>query len=497
MARGDLKCRLDEAALEIVRLICAFFQLGEGAATKSAPSYSILIGMIYSCALGWVVQAMSSQKSVAEKMRHVLSEIFAGCRLDNLTVHLWDGTTWPDERPRAAVLALKHPDSLGRMFLPGTEVGLAEAYLRNDFDIEGDFEVAFEVGDFLLSRLDDWKKKLKLGGLLIRLPEGDESSIMQRAARELLPRIRGKRHSPQRDRRAVTFHYDVSNDFYQLWLDRGMVYSCAYFRTPNDHLDNAQEQKLDYICRKLRLRAGQRLLDIGCGWGALVIHAAKHFSVHTEGITLSEPQAEWARSRIGKAGLGSNAKIEVRDYRDIAATSESYDAIVSIGMAEHVGRERLPDYFAAAHRALKPGGVFLNQAIAEDVVARPGNLASCRGSFVENYVFPDGDTPPLPIMLRAAERSGFEIRDVENLREHYALTLRHWLRRLEEHHDSALRFVDEATYRVWRLYIAGAAHGFHRGCIAVHQTLLAKLDSSGQTKLPLTRDDWCARQPAM
>ena len=163
-------------------------------------------------------------------------------------------------------------------------------------------------------------------------------------------------------------------------------------------------------------------------------------------------------------------------------------------MAEHVGRERLPDYFAAAHRALKPGGVFLNQAIAEDIVARPGNRD---GSFIEQYVFPDSDIPPLPTMLRAAESSGFEIRDVENLREHYALTLHHWLRRLEAHHDEALRCVDEATYRVWRLYISGSAHGFRSGHIAVYQTLLTKLEPSEQTKLPLTRDDWCTPKPAM
>ena len=438
------------------------------------------------------MHASSSAKTVEDKTRRILSEIFADCPLEKAGVRLWDDSVWPDDQPRSATLVMKHPGALTRMFLPGTEVGLAEAYLRNDFDIEGDIEAAFEIGDFLLSHLGDWKKKLKLGGLLLRLPESDGSSIMQRAARQLLPRIRGKRHSPERDRRAVTFHYDVSNDFYQLWLDRRMVYSCAYFNSPHDHLDNAQGQKLDYICRKLRLRAGQRLLDIGCGWGALVIHAAKHFGVLAEGITLSQPQAEWARSRIAKAGLGSKAKIEVRDYRKIAATGDLYDAIVSIGMAEHVGREQLPDYFAAAHRALKPRGVFLNQAIAEDIVTRAGNLDSRRRSFIENYVFPDGDIPPLPIMLRAAERSGFEIRDVENLREHYALTLRHWLRRLEANHDEALSFVDEATYRVWRLYIAGSAHGFQSGRIAVHQTLLAKLDPAGQTKLPLTRDDWCA-----
>jgi cyclopropane-fatty-acyl-phospholipid synthase len=438
-----------------------------------------------------VVHATSREGTLEEKTRHVLGEIFAGCALDKVGVRLWSGAMWPDEQRRDAVIALNHPGALSRMLLPGTEVGLAEAYLDNDFDVEGDLEAAFEVGDFLLSRLDDWKKKLKLGGLLITLPERDGRSTMQRVARQLLPPIRGKRHSPERDRRAVTFHYDVSNDFYQLWLDRRMVYSCAYFKSPNDHLDIAQEQKLDYICRKLRLRAGQRLLDIGCGWGALVIHAAKHFGVYAEGITLSGPQAEWALSRIAEAGLENKAKIELRDYREIAAKgAEFFDAIVSIGMAEHVGRERLPDYFAAAHRALKPGGVFLNQAIGEDIIARPGEPEGFGGSFIEEYVFPDGDIPPLPILLRAAESSRFEIRDVENLREHYALTLRHWLRRLEARHDEALCFVDEATYRIWRLYIAGSAHGFRSGHIAVYQTLLAKLGPSGQTNLTLTRDDW-------
>ena len=431
---------------------------------------------------------ISSEKPVEERTRHVLSEVFAGYPLEKVGVRLWDDSLWPDDRHRSATLALKHPGALTRMFLPGTEVGLAEAYLRNDFDIEGDIDTAFEVGDFLLSRLDDWKKKLKLGGLLIRLPEGDGSSIMQRVPRQLLPRIRGKRHSLERDRRAVTFHYNVSNDFYQLWLDRQMVYSCAYFKSSNDHLDIAQEQKLDYICRKLRLRTGQRLLDIGCGWGALVIHAAKHFGVRAEGITLSEPQVEWAHSRIAEAGLENKTNIELRDYRQIAAEGrERYDAIVSVGMAEHVGRERLPDYFAAAHRALKPGGVFLNQAIGEGVVPRPDNR---NGSFIEQYVFPDGDIPPLPIMLRSAETVGFEIRDVENLREHYGFTLRHWLRGLEAHHVAARSVVDEKTYRIWRLYLAGSAHGFRSGHIAVYQTLFAKLDASGRTHLPLTRADW-------
>ena len=434
------------------------------------------------------MHAIVAEENVEERTRHVLSEIFADCSLDKVGVRLWDGTVWPDQRPRAATLALKHSGALGRMFLPGTEVGLAEAYLHDDFDIEGDIAVAFEIGDFLLARLGDWRNKLKLAGLLVALPERDGGSIMRRAAKQLLPRVRSKRHSLERDRRAVTLHYDVSNDFYRLWLDRRMVYSCAYFTSQAEELDVAQERKLDYLCRKLRLRPGQRLLDIGCGWGALVIHAAKHFGVRAKGLTLSEPQAEWARARVAEAGLTNEATIDLRDYRQTASDgSQLYDAIVSVGMAEHVGREKLLDYFSAAHRALMPGGVFLNQAIGEGVVARPDNR---NGSFIEQCVFPDGDIPPLPIMLRAAESAGFEIRDVENLREHYALTLRHWLGRLETHHAEALSFVDEATYRVWRLYLAGSAHGFRRGHIAVYQTLLAKLDSSGQTKLPLTREDW-------
>jgi cyclopropane-fatty-acyl-phospholipid synthase len=441
------------------------------------------------------MRAISSEKTVEERTRHVLSEIFGGASLDTVGVRLWDGTMWPDNGPRDAMLVLKHPGALGRMFLPGTEVGLAEAYLHDDLDIEGNVEAAFEIADFLLERLGDWKKRLKLGGLLIALPESNRRSTMRRAARQLLPRIRGKRHSPERDRRVVTFHYDVSNDFYRLWLDRHMVYSCAYFRSPGDDIEAAQEQKLDYLCRKLRLQGGQRLLDIGCGWGALVMHAAKHFGVRAEGITLNQPQAEWACARIAKAGLENQARVDLRDYRRITAKGrELYDAIVSVGMAEHVGRERLPDYFAAAPRALKPGGVFLNQAIGEGIVPRPNNRD---GSFIEQYVFPDGDIPPLPVMLAAAESAGFEIRDIENLREHHALTLRHWLRRLEACHEEALRFVDEATYRVWRLYIAGSAHGFRSGHIAVYQTLLAKLDPSCQMNLPLTRDDWYTQEPGV
>ena len=424
----------------------------------------------------------TSSEAVEQPTIQILGQLL-GQVSDQVGVRLWNGLLWPDDRTRRATLVLQHSGALARMFSAGTEVGLAEAYLRNDFDIEGDIAAAFEISDVLLGQLRNWKQKLKMAALLLRAPKGSATS----SARRLLKR-RGRKHSLERDREAVTFHYDLSNEFYHLWLDRRMVYSCAYFHSPGDNLDDAQEQKLDHVCRKLRLRPGQRLLDIGCGWGAFVIHAAKHFGVHAVGITLSQRQADWAQARVREVGLDATVKILVCDYRNVAAEPKHYDAIVSIGMAEHVGREQLPNYFAIVRRLLKAGGVFMNQAIGEGIVPRPGSHAN--DSFIERYVFPEGDIPPLSILLRAAESSGFEIRDVENLREHYGLTLEHWLRRLEAAHSAALAFVPEETYRVWRLYLAGSGHGFRRGHIAVYQALLTKLDDRGGAQLPLTRTDW-------
>ncbi len=422
-------------------------------------------------------------EEVERRICRLLAEIL-GERSEKVGVRLWNGRTWPDDAERPATLVLRHRDALAKMFSAGTEAGLAEAYIYDDFDIEGDIDAVFDVADALLARLSDWKEKLKLAGLFLTSPHR-----ASRQRRGVLPHLNGSRHSPQRDRAAVTFHYDLSNDFYRLWLDRRMVYSCAYFESSNDSIDDAQEQKLTYLCAKLRLRPGQRLLDFGCGWGGLIVHAAEHFGVNAIGITLSERQAELARERIRARGLQKAVEVRVCDYRDLSIEASEYDAAVSVGMAEHVGRAQLPNYFAIAHTLLKPGGVFLNHAIGEGVIARPVNTG---GSFIDRYVFPDGDIPPLPVMLGAAESAGFEIRDVENLRKHYALTLRHWLRHLEACRDDAIAFVSEETYRVWRLYLAGSAHGFRRGHLAVYQTLLTKLDESGSENLPLTRRDWYA-----
>lgn len=412
---------------------------------------------------------------------HLLDELFGGDATDNVGVRLWNGVCWPDAAPRPATIVLKHPGALRQMFLPGTELGLAEAYLYDDFDVEGDIAAIFGLADALSEATSGWRKKLAVGRDLLRLPPGDDHKHGRRGP----ARMTGQRHSVERDQQAVTYHYDVSNDFYALWLDGRMVYSCAYFYSPDQDLDTAQGQKLDYICRKLRLRPGQRMLDVGCGWGGLLMHAAEHYGVDATGITLSRPQAGLANERIAAAGLEDRCRVQVRDYRQVDEP-ERYDTLVSVGMFEHVGAAMLPAYFAQALRLLRPGGAFLNHGIASRATDKPQSGPS----FSDTYVFPDGELVPIYATLHAAEEAGFEVRDVESLREHYALTLRHWVRRLEACHGQALAFVDEPTYRVWRLFMSGSAHGFAIGRLNVYQALLVKPDESGRSGLPLTRTDW-------
>jgi cyclopropane-fatty-acyl-phospholipid synthase len=274
-----------------------------------------------------------------------------------------------------------------------------------------------------------------------------------------------------------------------------MVYSCAYFAHGDDDLDGAQESKLDLICRKLRLQPGERLLDIGCGWGGLIMHAARQYGVTALGITLSDAQAELARERISAAGLGDRCTVELRDYRDLVRNGE-FDKIASVGMVEHVGRKRLDDYFAAAFGALRPGGLFLNHGIVSIAGSRPESLARRtagriwqRGEFIDRYVFPDGELVPAAAVLASAELNGFELRDVESLREHYVLTLRQWTRRLESREREAIALVGEPTYRVWRLYMSVSAYGFRTGRIGIVQSLLAKPHRDGRVELPRTRED--------
>lgn len=416
-----------------------------------------------------------------EQSRAILLELFGGCSPRPFAIRFWDGTSWDAETghdPRFT-LVLQHPGALRRMLWAASELTVSEAYLYDDVDVEGDIGELFAVAEQLLDLRVSRADRLRYAWALIGLPRDAKPRTGRQAAH-----LYGALHSKERDSEAIAYHYNVPSDFFALWLDRRMVYSCAYFESSDVGLDDAQEQKLDYICRKLRLRPGQRFLDIGCGWGGLVIHAASRYGVDALGVTLSQPQADLANQRIAQAGLSAHCRVEVRDYRDLD-DANLFDRMASVGMFEHVGERLLPEYFRRAWKLLRPGGLFLNHGIA---FTQPRPMP--RGpTFFDRYVFPDGELVTLSSMLRAAETSAFEVRDVESLREHYRLTLRHWISRLEDRRDEVRRIVDEVTYRVWRLYMAAAAHQFATGRTTLYQTLLCKPDC-GAAGLPLTRSDW-------
>ena len=396
-------------------------------------------------------------------------------------IRLWNGSQLPAETNSSRfTLVLKHPDALQHMLRnTKSDLSIAEAYISGKVDVEGDIGAAMAVAQPLMSRKWRTPTVARIGWQLPRMPTSLHRSNGWRPAG-----LRGGLHSIERDRQAVTYHYNVSNDFYALWLDQRLVYSCAYFETGDEDLDTAQERKLDYLCRKLRLEAGERLLDIGCGWGGLIIHAAQRYGVQALGITLSENQAMLANARIAQAGLQHHCRVEVRDYRQMREIN-GFDKIVSVGMFEHVGESRLPLYFRHAWQLLRPGGVFLNHGIA----LRGTDRRQTGPTFIGRYVFPDGELVPINAALRCAEQASFEVRDVESLREHYALTLRHWARRLELHQDQALQVVDKPTLRVWQLFLHGTAYFFTSGLLNLYQALLLKPDK-GRSGLPLTRNDW-------
>jgi cyclopropane-fatty-acyl-phospholipid synthase len=431
----------------------------------------------------------------ASRCRDVLTALFGEPEQRTFDVRFWDGTVDRGANPNPPyTLVLNRPAALRRMLLPPTELSIVEAFIAGDVDIDGSMEAASQLGEQIGGRLRSPLAIAKLVQMVIGLPGQAEDDLADTRFPEHARKL-GPRHTPVRDAAAIQFHYDVGNDFYKLWLDRRMVYSCAYFKTQDETLENAQVAKLDLICRKLRLKPGERLLDIGCGWGGLIMHAAEHYGVDATGITLSENQAAFARERINKAGLSDRCRVEIRDYRTLAE-SDGYDKISSVGMVEHVGLTHLPVYFASAFRALKPGGLFMNHGIVSLGEARPRSIGERifrkfwrADAFIDKYVFPDGKLTATHSVISAAEGAGFEVRDMESLREHYAMTLRHWVRSLEERADEAKSLVGDHTFRVWRLYMAASANAFSTAAINIVQTVLAKPDARGKSNIPLTRDD--------
>ncbi len=377
-----------------------------------------------------------------------------------IAITLWDGRRVETAGNADVNVTIRSPRVLASLVNP-TLGKLARHYVEHDLDLEGEPRQIIRLGEALT---------------------GTPGVAAATAAR--LRNWMG--HTRVFDRKAIRHHYDVSDEFFALWLDAQRVYSCAYFRRADDTLDLAQEQKLDHICRKLMLKPGERFLDIGCGWGALVRWAAQHYRVRATGITLSRNQYEYARRRIAEEKLGDTCDVELLDYRDLPE-NEPYDKIASVGMFEHVGRRNLPVYFGKIFRLLKPGGLVLNHGITLNSPDQQ-ELGSDIGSFIDEYVFPGGELTHISHVLCEMSEQGLESWDVESLRSHYARTLWHWVDRLEANAKQALACAGEKNYRIWRIYMAGSAHAFERGWMSIHQVLAGRALDNGRLSVPSTRE---------
>jgi len=394
-----------------------------------------------------------------------------------VTLRFWDDSVVvARDDPDAPVVLIRDEQAIAHFLRAPNQLGLGRAWVSGALDVDGDLERVLGLRRRVsgLSLGPFWRARLAAAALRVAGPRALRRPPIP--ASEAAPA--GRLHSMRRDRASVRHHYDVSNRFYELLLGPSLVYSCAYFADAADSLECAQERKLELICRKLRLQPGERLLDIGCGWGSLVLHAAARHGVRAVGVTLSEPQAELARRRIEAAGLSDRVEVRVLDYREL--DEAPFDKIASVGMYEHVGRAQLETYVEAVHGLLRPGGLFLNHGITRL------NALPARGpTFINRYVFPDGELHPVNDIIAALEGGGFEVRDVESMREHYALTLRCWLMNLAANCDEAIAEVGAERERVWRLYMLGSAQGFETGEIGIYQTLAAR--EGAPHPLPLDR----------
>jgi cyclopropane-fatty-acyl-phospholipid synthase len=412
--------------------------------------------------------------TIAELLRQ-----FLGARLP-IGLRAWDGSTaGPQDGP---VVVLRSRRALRRLLWDPSELGLARAYVSGDIDVQGDLTDGFRKFWGML-REQPHRPKLSLAqwrtALLAALKLGVLGPRPKPPAEEA--RLTGRLHTRLRDRAAISHHYDLGNDFYRAVLDPQMAYSCAYWTSddPDYTLTDAQRDKLDLICRKLELRPGMRLLDVGCGWGSLIIHAAQHYGVHAVGVTLSKEQAEFDRARVAEYGLTDQVEVRLQDYREI--TGEPFDAVSSIEMGEHVGEEHYPTYAATLHRMVKPTGRLLLQQMSRGKVA-PGG-----GAFIESYIAPDMTMRPLGRTIDHLTNAGFEVRDVEAMREHYTRTIRAWGDTVERRAERLAALAGPGQVRVWRLYMVGGALAFEENRMGVDQILAVRTTVDGASAMPPTR----------
>jgi len=376
-----------------------------------------------------------------------------------LRLKLWSGRSYELGPDPTVTVTIPRASAL-RYFVSPDLMKLGEAYVEGHIDLDGSVHEVFRVGE-----------------RFARVAAGGGA---------LAPLKKVVAHTRARDRKAIEYHYDVSNDFYALWLDRRMVYSCAYFKREDDSLEVAQEQKLDHILTKLALKPGERLLDIGCGWGGLIFRAVEKFGARAVGITLSQNQYEYVRAKIRERGLADRCEVRLQDYRDVPEEG-GYDKVASVGMFEHVGLNNLVVYFRKMHSLVKDGGLVLNHGITS-VDLESGSVGMGAGDFIGRYVFPHGELPHIALVLREMSAGGFEVTDVESLRRHYALTTTLWASRLEAQKEKARAIAGEKRYRIWSVYLAGCAYGFAHNWNNIYQVLACKQGGPGLEPLPLTRD---------
>ncbi len=420
--------------------------------------------------------------SVATQLRPLVNRLIGEAKV---RIEFWDGSAvGPDDGK--GTLFVRSPNALRRIMWAPNELGPGRAYVAGELDADGDIFTIIELlkpaGVHLQSAARAVPTALKAATRLRVL--GPPPAPPPEEARQ-----RGVRHSKSRDAAAISHHYDVGNEFYEIVLGPAMTYSCARFTDPKMNLAEAQASKHDAICRKLGLdeKPAPRLLDVGCGWGSMAMHAAVNYDAHVVGITISQEQCDRARERVKAAGLQDRVEIRLQDYRDLGG--ETFDAISSVGMFEHVGKARLAEYFSVLKALLPDHGRLLNHAISS-----VGGSTIDKNSFMGRYVFPDGELIDVGEVVLAMERAGFEVRDVESLREHYALTLRSWVANLEAKWDRAVELVGEPRARVWLLYMAASAVGFEDGGLGLHQVLGVVPDADGASGMPRTRDVWVKRR---